>query len=315
LAVALGSLIEKFSEFDGVAVTMTGELADCFQTREEGVCRILEQITSILPAPLVRVYGVDGNWMSVSQAARQPWNTAASNWHAMAQFALRWKSKSTCILVDVGSTTCDVIPLDKQGIATAATTDSQRLQLEQLVYTGIERTPVCAVVRQLPLHGQPTPVMAELFATMKDVYVWLGNLPERPNDTDTADGRPSDRQGAAFRLARMVGEDGSTLLKSDLDRLAEAAASAQAQLLASAIDRQRRLLASDPAVQFIVSGHGGFLIEAALAHLGWRPHVIDLTEKIGASAARCGPAMAVASLALEQLGDLFPIPKSPTKAR
>ncbi len=75
-------------------------------------------------------------------------------------------------------------PIRDGEIATEAKCDSQRLRAKQLVYTGIERTPLCAVASTLPLHGESCPVMAELFATMGDVYIWLGQLPESPQDCE-----------------------------------------------------------------------------------------------------------------------------------
>jgi len=46
LASALARAIDDSPEFQGIAVTMTGELADCFATRAQGVACILDQVTS-----------------------------------------------------------------------------------------------------------------------------------------------------------------------------------------------------------------------------------------------------------------------------
>ncbi len=299
LSAQLALMMAEAPTFDGVAVTMTGELADCYATREEGVCRILEQISSILPANMVRVYGVDTPWMTVAQAARNPWNVAASNWHALARYTAKLVEKDRAILIDVGSTTVDIIPIRDGEIATEAKCDSQRLRAKQLVYTGIERTPLCAVASTLPLHGESCPVMAEFFATMGDVYLWLGLLPESPQDCDTADKQPKTRSAAAFRLARMVGEDGSTLAEQDIDAIAFSAAQAQADLVAMALMQQRTLLGLKDECQLITSGHGEFLIDAALRRLQWKPERLPLAQRIGPDVARCAPAFALARLAAE----------------
>ncbi len=141
----------------------------------------------------------------------------------MASYAVRFCEAETFLSIDIGSTTTDIIPVRAGSIATAARTDSERLQAYQLIYSGVERTPVCGVVRSLPLHELNTPVMNEWFATMRDVYVWIGELPEDPASLDSADGRPITRRHAAYRLARMIGEDGSTLLEEDIDAIAFAA--------------------------------------------------------------------------------------------
>ncbi len=300
LHLAIGELIHSAPEFDALAVTMTGELCDCYQTREEGVCRILEQLTSIVPSPLVRVYSTSGEWLAVNQAARHPWTVAASNWHALATYALRWVGEAAGLLIDVGSTTCDLIPLKQGAIATEATTDSQRLVAGQLIYTGVERTPVCSIVRSLPLRGQSCPVMNELFATVRDAYLWIGELSEDTECCDTADGKPATRSGAAFRLARMVGEDGASLGEQEMDDIADTIAEAQANLIARAIANQRTLLGDSECGQIIVSGHGDFLVDEALRILNWKPQRISVKELLGPMLSRCAPAFAVATLATEQ---------------
>jgi (4-(4-[2-(gamma-L-glutamylamino)ethyl]phenoxymethyl)furan-2-yl)methanamine synthase len=217
LAISIAKLLDDCPAFCGVAVTMTGELADCFATRAQGVAMILEQITSVLPASLVRVYRLDGSWVTTSQAARDPWNVAAANWHALAKFATRFTGVNPSLLIDVGSTTTDIIPIDNASVRLEARTDSQRLQAGALVYTGVERSNIAGIVNHLTLFKKNCPVINELFATSRDVYLWLGFLEDEPNNCDTADNHPATRNFARYRLARSVGEDGSTLTDSDLD--------------------------------------------------------------------------------------------------
>lgn len=362
LAAAIAKAIGVCPEFEGIAVTMTGELADCFSTRAVGVAVILEQVTRILPSPLVRVYGVDGRWRSPAQAARDPWITAASNWHALAQWSSRWLPESmglhgSGLVVDVGSTTIDVIPLGRQGVATRSRTDSQRLRRAELLYTGIERSNLAGLVRSVPLFGKRCPVMNELFATTRDVYLWLRLVAEDPADTQTADGQPATIEAARYRLARLVGEDGSTLADCDVDAIAECVFARQARLvqqaLAKGVDRlnrrsaevsspsrrasedsRRRPAAKAREVQakrgaepgrgvprargaiarpsdgelrlpaLILSGHGGFLVDAALRREGKLGQLsfgetIRLETLLGPELSRCAPAYAVATLASE----------------
>lgn len=312
LAVSVAQLLDACPAFCGVAVTMTGELADCFATRAEGVAVILEQLTSILPSELVRVYGVDGSWKSVVQSAREPWSVAASNWHGLARFVTRLAGQRSCLLIDVGSTTTDLIPIRNGCIAMEAQTDSQRLQTGALVYTGVERSNVAGIVRELTLFGVPCPVMNEQFATMKDVYLWLRDLPDEPSNCDTADGKPATRESARFRLSRMVGEDGSTLTDSDVDALAREIATAQSAMLVNAIRQlskgptTRKSRAKKSALQHcdfecvVISGHGEFLAESALAECGWDGERILLGETLGPELSRCAPAYAIATLAAEE---------------
>ena len=321
LAVSIAKLLEECPAFVGVAVTMTGELADCFATRAEGVAIILEQLTSILPAQMVRIYCVDGTWKSVSQSARDPWSVAASNWHGLARFAVRLVGTKSCLLIDTGSTTTDLIPIRDGQIQLEAKTDSQRLQAGALVYTGIERSNVAAILAEVTLFGASCPVMNEQFATMRDVYLWLGELQDEPECCETADNKPATREAARYRLARIVGEDGSTLADSDVDQLAQQIARAQTQLVAKAFlkltatsmkkasTRTKKKTETEPILAnrggqafecVAISGHGDFLIESALAACGWDGERIRLQNTLGNELSRCAPAYAIAVLASEE---------------
>ena len=325
LAISVAKLLDACPAFVGVAVTMTGELADCFTTRAEGVAVILEQLTSILPASMVRIYCVDGTWKTVSQSARDPWSVAASNWHGLARFAIRFVGGKSCLLFDTGSTTTDLIPIGDSRILTDARTDSQRLQTGALVYTGIERSNVAGIVSEVSLYDSSCPVMNEQFATMRDVYLWLRELEDDPASRDTADGKPATREAARYRLARIVGEDGSTLADTDIDRMAEQIAAAQTKLVAKAFTKvaascskktsstkKKKPTAravttlkssSHPFECVAISGHGDFLIEAALAECGWDGERFRLKELLGENLSRCAPAYAIATLASEELGE------------
>jgi uncharacterized hydantoinase/oxoprolinase family protein len=80
-------------------------------------------------------------------------------------------------MIDIGSTTTDIIPLDKGRVAVRGRTDTERLRTGELVYAGIRRTPLCALATELPLgQGPPIGLAAELFATSLDVFLTLGDL-------------------------------------------------------------------------------------------------------------------------------------------
>jgi probable H4MPT-linked C1 transfer pathway protein len=323
LAMGIAQLLEDAPAFIGVGVTMTGELADCFATRAEGVLRILEQTTLILPASMVRIYGVDGQWRTPSAAARVPWTVAASNWHALARRIGATYPTGMSLLVDIGSTTTDLIPIVDGNIAIDAATDSQRMQCGALVYTGIERSNVAAIVQRVPLYGSLCPVMNESFATSRDVHVWLGDMPEDPSDCDTSDGQSANRFGARHRLARIVGEDGSTLADEDIDAIARCIRNEQASLISRAMqqvcsmsrtekgksdssklsNKRQKSTAGERLIpdRIIVCGHGGFLLEDALQLAAWNIPKLEWSKMLGEGLSRCAPAYAIAVLAQKQL--------------
>jgi hypothetical protein len=281
-----------------LAVTMTGELADCFASKAEGVRFIVEAAVAAADRRTVLVYLINGRLAEPQEAAAIPLQAAASNWHVLACFAGRFAPRGAALVLDAGSTTCDVIPLVAGRPAARGSTDTERLLSGELLYTGVERTPICGVKHVLPYRGRQCPVASELFATTRDAYVLLGRLPEDASCIDTADGRPLTKAACQARLGRMVCADEAEFNESDALVAAQAVADTQANQLAGAIAAVRNRLPARPA-KIIVSGHGDFLADAALALAGEHAPVVRLSDELGPACSRCAPAHALAVLARE----------------
>ncbi|GIT28855.1 MAG: hypothetical protein Ct9H300mP1_09010 [Planctomycetaceae bacterium] len=157
---------------------------------------------------------------SVADAVEIPRLVAAANWHALATFAGRLASDGHAVLLDVGTTTTDIIPLTEGVPVPSGLTDRERLECGELVYTGVVRSPVCSIVSRLTVGGRPVEVAAELFATTGDVYLLTGDRDENPGDLDTANGEPATRTAAAGRLARMICCDTTELDDGELMEMA-----------------------------------------------------------------------------------------------
>src|SRR6476659_9923733 len=111
LSQQVRTIISEAPTSDHLAVTMTGELADCFDSKESGVRFILQAVADGSDNRHTRVYLVDGRLVSPQVALTLPHLAAASNWHALARFAARFAPQGAALLIDIGSTTCDVVPL------------------------------------------------------------------------------------------------------------------------------------------------------------------------------------------------------------
>jgi (4-(4-[2-(gamma-L-glutamylamino)ethyl]phenoxymethyl)furan-2-yl)methanamine synthase len=282
-----------------LAITMTGELADCFASKSAGVQFILDAVTRAAGGCEVRVYLTDGRLVPVETALAEPLAAAAANWHALASFAARYAPEGPVLSIDIGSTTCDLIPLIDGRVAAGGRDDTGRLIRGELVYTGVERSPVCAVVARVAYRGSTCPPAQELFATMRDVYLVLGDLPEDACCRDTADGQPATREAARRRLARVICADVAQFTADDAIALAAAAAAAQADLVSRAV---RDVIAAmpDPPRTWIVSGHGDFLLRRIRASAGFAGNSVFLTQRLGPHASRVATAHALAVLARER---------------
>jgi probable H4MPT-linked C1 transfer pathway protein len=296
LAKALRDLLGRFSPAAALAVTMTGELCDCFPGKRQGVAHILAAVEQVAAGRPVHVWTNEGRFVDTARARELALQVAAANWLALATYAGRQVPTGSALLIDVGSTTTDVIPLWHGRPVPSGRTDPERLRSGELVYTGVRRTPLCAV-----LPG----AAAEWFATTLDAHLVLGHLPEDADDRDTADGQPATVAAAEARLARMFCGDLETSTAPERRAVAERAARRQRALLRRAIDRVGRRLPERPRA-VVLAGSGEFLARQALPRdAGVR--VASLAQELGPdlSTAACAYAVAVLS---RLRPDFFPSP-------
>ncbi|CAN5911111.1 hydantoinase/oxoprolinase family protein [soil metagenome] len=305
----LAQLGAIFPAADRVAVTLTAELCDCFATRAEGVRAVLGAVEEAFPDRPLAVWGTDEQFHSLAEALDRPELPAAANWLALATLAARLLPNGPGLLIDIGSTTTDIIPLRGGHPAARGRTDFQRLQTGELVYAGARRTPVMALASELPIHGVPTGLSAELFASTLDVYLTLGAIPADPSDLSTADGRPATIESAQGRLARMVGADRDNFSEQDAFSLAEAADEALMLRLANAADRACSETIGRPSGA-VVCGSGEFLARR-LAERVIEPggSILKLQEIWGPLASGAGCAYSVVVLAGEREGMLISEPE------
>lgn len=289
LANAIVEIVSGLPECEGWGVTMTGELADVFDNRAIGVKSIVQQTmlaATQLNMKTVGFYASPGKLLTASQAIDSTEFVASANWHALALWASTWVTEPS-LLIDIGSTTADIIPISKGSVATPSRTDHDRLRRNELVYLGIRRTPVCSLVDSLPLSGLEVPVMREIFATTDDCALLLGWTAEVSDDVDSCDSRPRTCDNAANRLARMVGLDRTHVTLEQ----AIAMASRVMQRAAALVSDSVKTHASHGATQWIISGHASPMINTL-------PNVtvVDLAVRLGPDISRVAPAYAICEL-------------------
>ncbi len=291
LAAVLAEIIARFPDAESLAVTMTGELCDCYQTKREGVNRILDAVEKAANGREISVWSTAGRFVSVDEARVDHMKVASANWHALAKFAGRYKPEGIGLLLDIGSTTTDLIPLVNGEPEPRWKTDPERLQSGELVYTGVRRTPVFALV--------PGRTAAEFFATMHDVYLFMELEPENATDTDTADGRPATIEFAHARLARVLVGDIETVSFENVEALVRRAYYAQQEKIVEAACRRLDGLRIE---SVICSGSGEYLARIVAAEIAPDATVVSLAEQLGPRVSTCAPAYACAVLATESVG-------------
>jgi len=277
------------------AVTMTGELVDLFPNRGVGVMQIAQHSTAKLGSQ-VQFYAGDAGFISTHQVPAHVRSIASMNWHASA----RYVAQQYCagVLLDIGSTTTDVIPFVNGKVDTPWRTDAERLSHATLHYTGVVRTPVMAVARHVTFKALNYHVVAEHFATMADVYRILGDLNDCADQAPTADGQDKSIASSCRRLARMLGHDLDEASDEDWYSLARALADTQLTLLAQSVMHHPHYRDG-----IVGIGVGAFLAESLARQLAVPYHDVrhDLSARVGelqTMASVCFPAFAVAQCLL-----------------
>lgn len=262
---SIQTILNQYNRENTVAaVVMSGELADCFSDKNSGITYIFNEINALFPHAYF--YGTDGFFHQ--EPVRE---LAAANWLVSADF-LR-KRYPDAILVDIGSTTTDIIPLGEFNNLRYRT-DLTRLQQGFLIYTGILRTPIYAVTDSVHIGMIKTPISSEFFATTADAWLLSGKINENQFTCDTADGAGKTFLDCSRRLARIVCCDLTELTQDQITTMACEIVENQIEFICSSVEKIQKLYPTDT---IIIAGIGAPLLYQAL-------DAVPLYKEIGESA-------------------------------
>jgi len=303
LQIAIDSILQEFNA-NLHAVTMTGELADIFADRRDGVMQIAETLAAKLNGE-VRYYAGRHGFVN-KDAVKEHWQDIASmNWLASVQYTASKAFKA--LFVDIGSTTTDIAFIVNAIPTIRGFTDAKRMQCDESVYTGVVRTPLMAMAQKISFAGQLTNVAAEYFASAADVYTLTGDLNPAENMAETADGADKTTQACACRIARMIGCDANDAPLASWVELAKSFKKVQLEQIRLALLKHMTLLKDCAGMQLIGAGAGAFLVAELAAQLDLEFHpvadfVASIDKEAKEMAAVCFPAYAVAYLSIIDSG-------------
>jgi (4-(4-[2-(gamma-L-glutamylamino)ethyl]phenoxymethyl)furan-2-yl)methanamine synthase len=300
LDAAFAKAVRSLGSTGRHAATMTGELADIFATRSEGVQTLARVAAQSLHGENLMIYAGPSGFVPIGRVRDHIDEIASANWHASARFVAGRLGHG--LFVDMGSTTTDLVALADGEVAARGYTDAERLERGELVYTGMVRSFLMSISARVPFQGRSMPLMNEYFANMADVYRILGELPPGADQQATADGREKTVEGSRARLARMLGLDAAEASNEAWTEVARAFREAQLRTLhdAAMLVLSRNLL---PREAPIIGAGVGVRIAGALAERLERPFVpfsrllVASSPKLRNLAGDCAPAAAVALLA------------------
>ncbi|MCW4034871.1 MAG: H4MPT-linked C1 transfer pathway protein [Candidatus Bathyarchaeota archaeon] len=293
------SLADK-TVLDAVAVTITAELSDAYQTKKDGINHVLDCVTKVFGDSQLFVLDVEANLRSVKSACAEPLMVASANWAATG-----WMVSQTvknCVVVDVGSTSTSIIPIVNGKVAAEGKTDLEKLQNGELVYSGSLRTNVATIVDSIPVKGNMTRVSSELFALSGDVHLIWGHITKQDYTAETADGRGKTKHEASARLARVVCADTNMLTEQEIKEMAEFVYTQQVEQISDGLNQvYQRVKPQTEKLMAIVAGLGrNFLARKAAEKVGFT-EIVDLEKLLGSEASVVSPSVGVALLAASKL--------------
>jgi probable H4MPT-linked C1 transfer pathway protein len=301
---ALAQAAARWPDLDHAqhAVTMTGEMVDHFAHREEGVQRIAALLAARFAG--VRFFAGDAGWCGADAVASVWPQVASANWLASARHCATVLQRDAGVLVDIGSTTTDLIAFRSGAVPTASRSDAQRLASGELVYQGVVRTPLCVLAQRVGWRGERVNVMNEWFATAADVYRLTGELQPAHDQQPSADGAAKDAAHTRARLARLIGLDARDADAAEWLAFARGWRELQLRELRGQLDR---VLAAQPhqaSRLLVAAGCGAFLVGELLPVgarcLDYGRDVARIAPRAAAGTAAwasvCAPSVAVAAL-------------------
>ncbi|KXB07410.1 hypothetical protein AKJ52_00225 [candidate division MSBL1 archaeon SCGC-AAA382C18] len=289
--------LENVSNPQKVGITMTGELSDVFESKREGVKKIVNTVEEIFSSD-VYYLNLEGNLVSGKKAYSSPYKLSASNWVSSA--LLVGSKYPNCLVIDAGSTTTDIIRVEDKKPKPEGWTDLERLQTGELVYTGVLRTPAPYLKSKLSINGKSFGIAAEYFANMADVYRTLDFLEVEDYTCETPDGRGKNKKECMQRLARLFCSDVEEVGEGLIIKAAEEFRDAQISKIMDGIERVKQIHNISKTLPIIVTGIGGeILAKEAAKQVGFE-NIINLRNIYNEVAAEMTPAYSLGLLVKEE---------------
>ena len=268
-------ILKPYQNSKNIAVVMSGELADSFSSKREGISFIVQEVLAVFPH--AQFYGIDGAFHTEPCI-----ELAAANWLAACD-ALREKFPHA-ILVDMGSTTTDIIPL-QNARNLLGYTDLKRLQDGYLLYLGMLRTPIATLISELTLNGIKTAVSTEFFANTADAHLIMQNITRDLYTCERADGKDTDYTSCIRRISRVVCADPEEIGVDGAKEIAQACIKRQKEIILAGVNR---IAKQTGASEMVCAGIGAELLSSWLTESGYLCHIPSYADAL--------PAYGVANL-------------------
>ena len=263
----------KMKNLNYISITITAELSDAFQTKRDGILTILNALIKVFNKKKLKFINNKATFIDFETAKIDYFSIAAANWASTALYLGQFIS--TCILIDAGSTTIDIIPIFESKPVPKGKDDISRLINHELIYTGGLRATIPSITHHVIYKGKKIRVSFEKFALISDVHRILNNISEDEYINNTADNRSKALENCYARLARVICMDIETISKEDLDIIANFIYKKQLDIITREIrafmdNLTLRFKEFNDHPKFVITGlSADFLIRKPLKDLGF----------------------------------------------
>ncbi|MFX1363563.1 MAG: hydantoinase/oxoprolinase family protein [Promethearchaeota archaeon] len=263
----------KLESINYIAVAITAELSDAFQTKREGILTILNALDQIFDRNKLKFITNKSTFVNFDIAKAEYSLISAANWASTALFLGQFIPK--CILIDAGSTTIDIIPIINSLPIPKGRDDISRLENHELIYTGGLRATIPSITHHVPYKDKNIRISFEKFALISDIHRILKNISEEEYINDTADNRSKSLENCYARLSRVICMDLETISKEDLKRIAKYIYKKQLDIIIREIglfmqNLKNRFIEFEINPKYVITGlSADFLIRKSLKKLGF----------------------------------------------
>ncbi len=193
------------------AITMTAELCDNFTSRQQGAEKLIKKCELL---KIDKYFYINSSKIFSKNPKFS--ELISMNWHSIGRY-LEKKIKS-CVAIDFGSTSTDILCIKNHKLLNKFYDDYSRLNNNELIYTGLTRTPLFGVSNSIKINKTNMNIIPEYFSDMSDIYRILQKLDSSYDIDKTADGRSKSLYSSLKRVSRSFGFD---YKKENLGKLLE----------------------------------------------------------------------------------------------
>ena len=255
----LNNLFDKISKVYSLDIifnyiTITAESCDNFRDRKTGILKILKSCnTFILGQKLF--YTNQDRYIDFDSAKNNPEILYSTNWMLTSKFVN--KSKNIHLIVDIGSTTTDLIYKNidvKENI-----NDHLRLMNNSLLYLGVIRTPLPMLLNEVSYFSKYIPLINEVFSTTGDIFNLTNDINFEKLNYFGADKLQYSKENSYKRLARSIGLDFQKEMQNEIVKICYMVK----KEFANIIYKKIKLLLGNELQDITISsiGEGSFLVE------------------------------------------------------